>query len=117
QGVRREALARRELLRQREEGPVREVVAVDEEELGVAHGRIVELKLGAGQGLWAHRLKAIVPQRCRRLKSSHFPRTTSTQRPRSRCGRRQSSLRSKPASRSGSAPTATSRKPRGSSGR
>ena len=40
-------LARRQLLGQREEGPVGEVVAVDEEELGVAHGRVVELQLGA----------------------------------------------------------------------
>ena len=36
---------RRELLGQREEGAVGEVVAVDEEELGVARGRVVELEL------------------------------------------------------------------------
>ena len=43
QRVRREALARRQLLREREEGAVGEVVAVDEEELGVADGAVVEL--------------------------------------------------------------------------
>ena len=42
---------RRELLRQREERAVGEVVAVDEEELGVARGRVVELELLAGQRL------------------------------------------------------------------
>jgi len=36
--VRREALGRRQLLREREEGAVREVVPVDEEQLGVARG-------------------------------------------------------------------------------
>ena len=44
-------VARRELLRQREEGAVGEVVAVDEEELGLARGRVVELELGSGQRL------------------------------------------------------------------
>ena len=48
QGVRREAFARRELLGQREEGAVGEVVSVDEEELGIAGGRVVELQLLAG---------------------------------------------------------------------
>ena len=38
-------VARRELLGQREERAVGEVVAVDEEELGVARGRVVELEL------------------------------------------------------------------------
>src|SRR5438128_2142167 len=51
QRVRREALARRELLGEREEGAVGEVVAVDEEELGLARGRVVELELGPGEGL------------------------------------------------------------------
>ena len=51
QRVRRQALGRRELLRQREERAVGEVVAVDEEELGVARGRVVELELLACQGL------------------------------------------------------------------
>ena len=49
QRVRREALARRQLLGQREEGAVGEVVAVDEEELAVARGRVVDLELLAGQ--------------------------------------------------------------------
>ena len=51
QRVRRHALGRRELLRQREEGAVGEVVAVDEEELGLARGRVVELELGSGERL------------------------------------------------------------------
>src|SRR4029079_18452480 len=51
QGVRREALARRELLRKREVGAVGEVVAVDEEELGVARGAVVELELSPCQRL------------------------------------------------------------------
>ena len=54
QRVRREALARRQLLREREEGPVGEVVAVDEEELGLARGRVVELQLGPGERLRRH---------------------------------------------------------------
>ena len=37
------------------EGAVREVVAVDEEELGVARGRVVEVELGARQRLRRHR--------------------------------------------------------------
>ena len=59
QRVRREALARRELLGQREEGAVGEVVSVDEEELAVARRRVVDLELCAGQGLW-HRDNGIV---------------------------------------------------------
>jgi hypothetical protein len=43
QRVRRKALARGQLLRQREEGPVGQVVAVHEEQLGVARGPVVEL--------------------------------------------------------------------------
>ena len=56
ESVRREAVARRELLREREEGAVREVVAVDEEELGVPSRAVVELQLLSGEGL-RHRLK------------------------------------------------------------
>jgi hypothetical protein len=52
--VRREALGRRELLGKREERPVGEVVAVDEEELGVARGTVVELQLGAREGFRGH---------------------------------------------------------------
>jgi hypothetical protein len=44
QGVRGEALGRRQLLGEREEGPVGEVVAVDEEQLALARGRVVELQ-------------------------------------------------------------------------
>ena len=54
--VRREAVARRELLREREERAVGEVVAVDEEELGVPRGAVVELQLLSGEGL-RHRPK------------------------------------------------------------
>jgi len=43
QGVRREAVARCKLLGQREEGAVGEVVAVDEEQLALARGAVVEL--------------------------------------------------------------------------
>ena len=39
----------------REEGAVGEVVAVDEEELGVAGGRVVELQLLSGERLRRHR--------------------------------------------------------------
>jgi hypothetical protein len=51
QRVRGKSLARHELLGQREERPVGQVVAVHEEELGVARGRVVELELGPGQRL------------------------------------------------------------------
>ena len=51
QRVRREALRRRELLGQREERPVREVVAVDEEEPRLARRPVVELELGPFGGL------------------------------------------------------------------
>ena len=51
QRVRREALGRGELLRQGEVRPVGEVVAVDEEELGLPRGSVVDLELGPGQGL------------------------------------------------------------------
>ncbi len=46
--VGREAVARGQLLGKREEGPVGEVVAVDEEQLGVARRRIVQLELDPG---------------------------------------------------------------------
>ena len=49
--VRRLAVTRRELLRERKEGAVGEVVAVDEEELRVARGRVVELQFLACQRL------------------------------------------------------------------
>ena len=61
QRVGREALARRELLGQREERAVGEVVAVDEEELGVARGRVVEVELGARERLRRHRSESIAP--------------------------------------------------------
>jgi hypothetical protein len=51
QRVRREPLRCGELLREREIGPVGKVVAVDEEQLGVARRAVVELQLGSGQGL------------------------------------------------------------------
>jgi hypothetical protein len=49
--VRELTVGRLELLGQREEGAVGEVVAVDEEELGVAYRGVVELELLAGQRL------------------------------------------------------------------
>ena len=45
------ALGGGELLRQREERAVGEVVAVDEEDVGIAYRRVVELELLARQGL------------------------------------------------------------------
>ena len=57
QRVRRETLARRELLRQREKGAVGEVVAVDEEELGLACGGVAQVELGARERLRRHRLR------------------------------------------------------------
>ena len=60
QRVRGLPVGRLELLGQREEGAVGEVVAVHEEQLGVAHGTVVELELGAGDRLRRHRLNAIV---------------------------------------------------------
>ena len=53
--VRGHPVARRELLREREEGTVGEVVAVDEEELGVAGGAVVELELRPRDRLRGHR--------------------------------------------------------------
>ncbi len=52
--VRRLSVGRLQLLREREERPVREVVAVDEEELGVARRAVVEDQLFPGQGLRTH---------------------------------------------------------------
>jgi hypothetical protein len=57
QRVGREALGRGQLLRQREVGPVGEVVAVHQEELGVPRGAVVQLQLGAGEGLRRHPLR------------------------------------------------------------
>ena len=51
QRVRRLPVRRRELLRQREERAVGEIVAVDEEQIGVVCGPVVELQLLAGQCL------------------------------------------------------------------
>ena len=55
-----EAVARRQLLRQREERAVGEVVPVDEEELGVARRGVVELELFPAQRLRRHDCDAIV---------------------------------------------------------
>ena len=46
--IRRKAFRRRELLRERKIGAVREVVPVDEEELGVARRRVVEVEFDTG---------------------------------------------------------------------
>src|SRR5581483_1459643 len=51
QRVGREAVARRELLGEGEERSIGEVVAVDEEEIALASGRVVDLQLGSGQRL------------------------------------------------------------------
>src|SRR5439155_14224131 len=59
-----------------------QVVSVDEEELGIAGGRIVELQLLACEGLW-HHPKAIVPPRCPGSKSSRSK--TSISPPPRRC--------------------------------
>ena len=58
EGVGRKAVARRKLLRKREKGAVGEVVAVDEEELGVPRGAVVELQLLSGEGLRRHRFES-----------------------------------------------------------
>ena len=52
QRVRRLPVGRLQLLGQREEASVGEVVAVDEEQLRVAHRAVVELELDAGDRLW-----------------------------------------------------------------
>src|SRR5581483_10239854 len=54
QGVRREPLARRQLLGEREVRPIGEVVAVDEEQLALARRGVVELKLLSGERLGRH---------------------------------------------------------------
>ena len=54
-----EALARREFLGQREERSIGEVVAVDEEELGVARRRVAEVELGSCERLRRHRSESI----------------------------------------------------------
>ena len=58
--VRRLAVRRLQLLGEREERPVCEVVAVDEEELGIPCRPVVELELRTRQRLRRHRLNAIV---------------------------------------------------------
>jgi hypothetical protein len=58
--VRELPVGRLQLLREREERAVGEVVAVDEEELGLAGGPVVELQLLARQGL-RHGLKVSGP--------------------------------------------------------
>ena len=78
QRVRRHPLARRELLGQREVRPVGEVVAVDEEEIGVAGGRVVELQLLSCQRLGHRKLNGIVLRRCRASVSKRSPTPTWT---------------------------------------
>ena len=60
-----------ELLGQREVGAIGEVVAVDEEEVAVARGRVVELQLGSGERLRAQG-NGIVTGPCRSSRSSAF---------------------------------------------
>ncbi len=78
QRVRRHPLARRELLGQREVRPVGEVVAVDEEEIGVAGGRVVELQLLSCQRLGHRKPNGIVLRRCRASDSKRSPTPTWT---------------------------------------
>ena len=66
------AVGRRELLRKREERAVGEVVAVDEEEVALARGRVVELQLGSRQRL-RHTGNGIVVARCPASRFIHFP--------------------------------------------
>src|SRR5262249_20497719 len=82
QGVRREALARGELLRQPQASSGREVVAVDEKQRGVADRRVVERKFFARQGFWPHTSKAIVLPPCPGSKSSRLKTSTWTPPPR-----------------------------------
>ena len=101
QCVRGEAVARRQLLGEREEGAVREVVAVDEEQLGVTGWRVVDLQLGAGQGLGHRSSEAIVLRLCRSWTFS--PSRTSTSMPPPPCwpsaiGRTETRSRSFPTS-------------------
>src|SRR4029079_11335861 len=63
QGVRRLPVRRLELLREREVRPVREVVAVDEEERGALCRPVVELELLPGQRLRAHAVERNPPPR------------------------------------------------------
>ena len=56
-----EAFARREFLGQREERSIGEVVAVDEEELRVARGRVAEVELSSCERLRRHRSESIAP--------------------------------------------------------
>ncbi|HWH05635.1 MAG TPA: hypothetical protein VNT23_04275 [Gaiellaceae bacterium] len=74
QSVRREAVARRQLLGQREEGAIGEVVAVDEEELRLARRRVVELQLLPGERL-RHEANGIVLARWR---GSSDPRSAAS---------------------------------------
>ena len=96
QRARRHAVGGRELLGQREEGAVGEVVAVDEEEVGVARGRVVELELLPGQ-----RLRTTLGDRCypgpRRRAVTRIPLLSGTRIVgRRRAGRRDVVLRPPP---------------------
>ena len=105
---------RLKLLREREERAVGEVVAVDEEELGVAHGRVVELELLACQRLrhastvfpglaWIAACGAFRSFRARGSSSSRRTRMTSCcvrLRRRSRCSTSREPCATRSASRS-----------------
>ena len=86
QRVRRLAVARRELLREREERAVGEVVAVHEEELGVARGRVVELELDPGQRL-RHDSNGIVLARWDAWRRNRSPTRASSAAERGNCSR------------------------------
>ena len=73
QRVRRHPVARRELLREREEGAVGEVVAVDEEELGVAGGPVVELELRPRDRLRGHASESMQDRPPRRSGMARVP--------------------------------------------
>ena len=80
QRIRRLAVGRDELLGQREEGAIRQVVAVDDEEVAIARRRIAEVELGSGER-FRHRWDGIVTRPCRSSRSTQF-RRTSVSRPR-----------------------------------
>jgi hypothetical protein len=84
QRVRRLAVGRLELLRKCEERAVGEVVAVDEKELRVADGAVVELELLAGDGLRAHPAtvsSATATAKGPRLRDPGAPRLTRDRNP------------------------------------
>ena len=79
--VRRLAVGRLQLLGQREEGAVREVVAVDEEELRIARGRVVELTSSSPVSVFGTRSSLCGAHRCGRRSARARPSTRRPQVP------------------------------------